>query len=113
MKKVVVVGATSGMGKEIAILYAKRNHEVGITGRRKNLLEELQKQFPQNIFIQSFDNVNDDVEKNLSELIEKLGGLDLMIISSGMGYLNADLNFSVEKETIDLNITAWTAIADF
>lgn len=113
MKKVIIVGASSGMGKELAILYAKKNCTVGITGRRKNLLRDLQQQFPQNISIQSFDNTQDDVEKNLTQLIEKLGGLDLMIISSGTGDLNPELDYSVEKQIIDLNVTAWTAIADF
>jgi short-subunit dehydrogenase len=113
MKKVIIVGASSGMGRELAVLYAKKNCNVGITGRRKNLLEDLQSQFPQNIFIQPFDNTQDDVAKNLRELIEKLDGLDLMIISSGTGYLNPELDHSVEKQTIDLNVTAWTAIAGF
>lgn len=113
MKKVIIVGATSGMGRELAILYAKKNCLVGVTGRRKNLLMELQQQFPHNIFIQAFDNIHDDIAENLFSLINQMQGLDLLVISSGAGYLNTHLEFSIEKNTIDLNVTAWTAIAGF
>jgi short-subunit dehydrogenase len=113
MKKIIIVGASSGMGKELAILYAKNNSLVGITGRRNNLLEALHQQFPKNIITQCFDNTKDDIEKNLSALIAKLGGLDLMIISSGIGYLNPSLDPAIEKETLELNVTAWTRVADF
>jgi len=113
MKKVIIVGASSGMGKELAILYAKNNCLVGITGRRNHLLEALHEQFPKNIFAQCFDNTKDDIEKNLSALVSKLGGLDLMIISSGVGYLNPSLDPVIEKDTLDLNVMAWTLVADF
>ena len=113
MKKIIIVGASSGMGRELAILYAKNNCLVGVTGRRSNLLEELHQQFPKNIFTQCFDNTKDDIEKNLSALVSQLGGLDLMIISSGVGYLNPSLDATVEKQTLDLNVTAWTAVTDF
>src|SRR5262245_46906908 len=112
-KKVIVVGASSGMGRELAILYCKLGCKVGITGRRKTLLEELQQQFPSDIIIQSFDNVSDDVEQNLTGLISKLGGLDLFILSSGAGYINRALDFQIEKNTIDLNVLSWTRIIDF
>lgn len=86
---------------------------MGITGRKKDLLEELQRQFPNQILIQSFDNTKDDIGKNLTELISRLNGLDLLILSSGTGEINSSLNWTVEKEAIDLNVTAWTEIADF
>ncbi len=46
MKKVIIVGATSGIGKGIAQLYAKKGYKVGITGRRIALLLELKQQSP-------------------------------------------------------------------
>ena len=42
MKKAIVIGATSGIGKELAKLLADNGYKVGITGRRTELLEELQ-----------------------------------------------------------------------
>ena len=46
MKKVIIIGATSGIGKELALLYLKTGNKVGITGRREELLKEIQQQFP-------------------------------------------------------------------
>ncbi len=46
MKKVIIIGASSGIGKQLALLYLKAGHKVGITGRRKELLEEIQQQYP-------------------------------------------------------------------
>lgn len=112
MKKVIIVGASSGIGRELAILYAKENCTVGITGRRKNLLEELREEFSDRIIVQSFDNTKDDIEKNLRELIDKMKGVDLFILSSGVGYLNPQLDYTIEKETIELNVVSWTRIAD-
>ena len=113
MRKVIVVGASSGIGRELAMIYADHNCKVGITGRRKNLLEELQHKFPDRVIIRSFDNVNDNIEENLSALIESLGGLDLLVLSSGTGDLNTSLDWLIEKNTLDLNVLAWTHIADF
>lgn len=113
MKKVIIAGASSGIGRELAILYAKNNCMVGITGRRKNLLDELRDLYPDNIVPLSFDNTKDDVEYHLQLLISRLNGLDLLILSSGAGELNPDLDWRIEKDTLELNVMAWTQIADF
>jgi short-subunit dehydrogenase len=110
-KRVVIVGASSGIGKELALLYASANWVVGITGRRVALLEEIQKQFPEKITVRSFDNTTDDVAANLNLLISELGGMDLLIISSGGGYINTALDTEIEEGTVDLNVWAWTTIA--
>jgi short-subunit dehydrogenase len=34
MKRVIIIGASSGIGKELAKLFAQNNDKVGITGRR-------------------------------------------------------------------------------
>ncbi|MBK9733004.1 MAG: SDR family NAD(P)-dependent oxidoreductase [Chitinophagaceae bacterium] len=113
MKKVIIVGASSGIGRELAILYAKKNCLVGITGRRKDLLDELRDEYPDQIIPLSFDNTKDDVEYHLQLLISKLKGLDLLVLSSGHGEINTSLDWKIEQGTLELNVTAWTQIADF
>ncbi|MEP7128696.1 MAG: SDR family NAD(P)-dependent oxidoreductase [Chitinophagales bacterium] len=61
----------------------------------------------------SFDNTKDDVEYHLQLLISRLNGLDLLVLSSGHGEINTALDWKIEQETIDLNVNAWTQIADF
>ena len=50
VKKIIIIGSSSGLGKELAILYAQQNHMVCVTGRRHELLEELKTKHPSNIF---------------------------------------------------------------
>jgi len=114
MKKAIIIGATSGIGKELARLLVKNNYQVGITGRRKRLLQDLKKENSSKYVIKSFD-VKDtkNIPKHLNGLVKKLGGLDLLIISAGTGNINNKLNFDIEKRTIDTNVLGFTAIADW
>ncbi|MBI5805116.1 SDR family NAD(P)-dependent oxidoreductase [candidate division TA06 bacterium] len=114
MKKAVIIGATSGIGKGLAEILAKNNYLVGITGRRKELLEKLKSETPERYFAKVID-VTDTINtiQLLEELAAELGGLDLLVISSGTGDLNDDLDFAIEKRTIETNVTGFTGIADW
>ena len=112
MKKAIVVGATSGIGKGIAKELANNGYIVGITGRRKQLLEGLKNEKPDSFIIKSFDITDTKAaEEKLEELVKELGGLDLLFLSSGTGEINGRLIFEFEKMTIDTNVTGFTFIA--
>ena len=113
MKKVIIIGATSGIGKGLAKLLADNNYKIGLTGRRSELLNELKNENP-NFYIKSFDiNDTNSVEPKLDQLTKELGGLDLLIISSGIGDINATLEFEIEKRTIETNVIGFTCVADW
>ncbi len=114
MKKAIVIGATSGIGKGLAELLVNHNFKVGITGRRTELLEKLKAKKPESFFTRTFDVtdtkiINDSLEK----LVAELGGLDLIIISSGTGDINEHLDYEIEKRTIEINVTGFTCVADW
>ncbi len=113
-KKAIIVGASSGMGKELCRLLVKDEYIVGITGRRENLLKELQAEAPDRIFYRAFD-VRDmsKTAKGLRELLRDLGGLDLLVLSSGTGFLNEELDPEPEFQTIYTNVTAFTDIMTY
>jgi short-subunit dehydrogenase len=112
MKKAIVVGATSGIGKALAQLLVSKEYKVGITGRRTVLLQELKSENPNAYCIKSFDIAETkNATEQLVELTKELGGLDLLIISSGTGDLNPDLNFDIEEKTIQTNVLGFTQIA--
>jgi short-subunit dehydrogenase len=114
MKKAIIIGATSGIGEGLAKILTKNNYKAGITGRRTELLEALKAQKPNDYFISSFDISNTQIiDEKLKTLVSKLGGLDLLILSSGTGDLNETLDFSIEKRTIDTNILGFTYVADW
>lgn len=113
MKRVIVVGGSSGIGRELAILYAKNGHRVGVSARRNDLLESLQALFPERIVTRSFDVTNENAISELQHLIESVGGMDLLILSAGKGIINTQLDVEIERQTAALNVMAWTALADF
>lgn len=114
MKKAIIIGATSGIGKGLAVRIAEENYLVGITGRREELLNELKCKKPNSFFTKSLD-VTDTIKivENLEKLTKELGGLDLIIISSGIGDLNEKLDYEIEQRTIETNVTGFTCVANW
>ncbi|MCF8330249.1 MAG: SDR family NAD(P)-dependent oxidoreductase [Crocinitomicaceae bacterium] len=114
MKKAIIIGATSGIGNGLAKLLADNNYKVGITGRRTELLNKLKNENPNSYFIKSFDVTDTKIAvEKLEELATELGGLDLLIISSGTGDLNEKLDYEIEKRTIETNVTGFTCVANW
>lgn len=114
MKKAIIIGASSGIGKELAKILAGQGYIVGITGRRTELLRELAISQPEAYIIRTFDITDTEyIPQHLSALTTELGGLDLLVISSGTGDLNEHLEFTIEKRTIDTNIYGFTAATDW
>ena len=114
MKKAIIIGATSGIGKELAKLLTENGYLVGITGRRTELLTEIQKENPKLYRIRNFDITEiEKIETKLNELTEEIGGIDLLILSSGIGDINAELNFEIEKRTIETNVLGFTCVSDW
>jgi short-subunit dehydrogenase len=110
MKKAIVIGASSGMGKELAKILTQKDYTVGITGRRKKELEKLKQTHPNRYTIRSFDCTREHNSKQLTHLTEELGGLDLFVLSSGNGALNNALDFKIEHKTNLLNVNAFTEL---
>ena len=89
MKKAIVVGASSGIGHQLASLLAANGYRVGITGRRDQLLLNLQATNPEQFIVSVFDVTNiATVPLQLKQLTDELGGLDLLVLSSGTGKIN-------------------------
>ena len=113
VKKIIVIGSSSGLGREIAILYAQQNHLVAITGRRHHLLEELKNTYPNNIITSVFDVTAGDNQKQVESLIQKLGGLDLLIYSAGYGDPSLELIPETERMTTLTNVNGFVEIVSY
>ncbi|MFV9645589.1 MAG: SDR family NAD(P)-dependent oxidoreductase, partial [Desulfobacterales bacterium] len=55
MKKAIVIGATSGIGKELTKVLSQDGYVIGIAGRRIHLLEELQSELSTHILLRKMD----------------------------------------------------------
>ena len=114
MKKAIIIGATSGIGKSLAELLLRDGFVVGVTGRRDGLFQSIQTQEINRIVFKKMD-VQDlsTLEPICNELVRQIGGLDLLIISAGIGEENNNLNFDVENSVIKTNIQGFTCVADW
>ncbi|MBL7054189.1 SDR family NAD(P)-dependent oxidoreductase [Candidatus Woesearchaeota archaeon] len=113
MKKAVVIGATSGMGRELAKILAKNNYIVGLAGRRANLLSELQNEIPTETHAKRIDvSKTKEAMALLNELIKEMDGMDLIVINSAVSYQNPELEWDNENETINVNIRGFAAMAN-
>jgi len=97
----------------LAICFSQNNYIVGIAARRENSLLEVQALNSSAIHIAAFDCNLDHKNASLEKLVVTLGGLDLLVFCSGTGDINESLNFEIEKSTIDLNVSAFTRVADW
>jgi short-subunit dehydrogenase len=113
MKRAIIVGASSGIGRELAIVLSRNGYAVGVAGRRFHLLEELRKLLPGPAVSKQIDVSDANTAMGLlTDLIDEMGGLDLIVISAGIGFINTDLNWAEEKQTIDVNVSGFAAMAN-
>ena len=106
MKKAIVIGATSGLGREIAMNLVREGWSVGVAGRRVELLKEFA------IYAQ-IDVTAEDAEVGVERLVEKLGGVDLFVNVAGVGFQNPTLDPKVEKHTFDVNGYGFMRMVDW
>ena len=79
MKRIVIVGATSGIGLETARLCIRQGWRVGAAGRRREALDALRAEAPEQVEVEALDINRDDAPEHLARLIERLGGMDIYL----------------------------------
>ena len=99
----IVMGATSGIGYEVAKVLAMRGWSVGVAGRRGNVLEKMVTETEGIVAYEVIDVTQPQATVALHRLIDKMGRVDLYFHSSGIGYQNKDLDPDKELRTIETN----------
>lgn len=113
MKKVIIIGATSGIGRELAKLFVQHDCIVGATGRRKELLETLELEYPGKIFTECFDVTGEQNLHHLNSLIARMDGLDIFIYNSGYGEPSPELEWEIDKQTTLINVNGFVQMANY
>ena len=114
MKRAIVIGATSGIGRGLAECFAAQGYAVGLVGRRENLLKEIAQSDPAAYRFAVADVTRPaETVAALEHLTQELGGMDLCVVSAGTGDLNPSLDFALEETAILTNVLGWTAAADW
>lgn len=110
MKKIVIIGASSGIGARIATDFARMGWRVGIAARREEKLKELKDQYPDRIEYLAFDVAAPDAVNRFYELIELIDGMDYLLFAAGCGWQNPDLDATKDDKTVETNVLGFTRI---
>ena len=102
-KRAIVMGASSGIGLEVAKMLMQQGWAVGVAARRVELLQDLGA-----AAVERIDVTADDATEALQRLITKLGGMDLYFHSSGIGKQNRELAADIELATVQTNGIGFT-----
>lgn len=107
-KRIIIVGATSGIGYEVASLYIEKGYQVGVAGRRTERLETLRAKAPRQVFTQYIDVTSQAAPEQLMALIERMGGMDIFLLCAGIGHQNRCLTAEIEMRTLQTNVEGFT-----
>ena len=99
----IVMGATSGIGYEVALALARQRWRVGVAGRREDILKNMVEETAGIVAYEVIDVTVPQATDALHRLIGKMGGMGLYFHSSGIGYQNTDLDADKELRTIETN----------
>ena len=112
MKHAIVMGASSGIGFEVAKLLLENGWKLGLAARRTEPMEEMRKTYPDLVTVVLIDVTADDAPERLIQLIETMGGVQLYLHASGIGKKNLQLESTVEARTVATNVMGFTCMID-
>lgn len=110
---VIIIGATSGIGKAIAELYAEKGHQIAILGRRDNLLKDMCNNYHNMIYSRCDITDVSNCIVSLEQIYNKFRTIDLFFVSSGIGWMNENFDWEKDLLTIETNVKGWTAIINW
>ncbi len=106
MKKAIIVGASSGIGEEMAKQLSERGYQLGLMARRIELLNNLNDELGGNHVVMQIDLQNfDDAEKKLVTMISELKDVDIIVLNSGIGTEEYQIDWKYQKQVIDVNVS--------
>ena len=103
MKRAIVIGASSGIGLEVARLLLQQGWTLGVAARRVELLQSIG-----DVEVMQIDVTSEDATERLRDLIQKTGGMDLFFYASGIGKQNRELKEDIELATMNTNGVGFT-----
>lgn len=108
MKQAIIMGASSGMGREVACILLADGWRIGVAARREETLEELKRRYPDQVETAWIDVNAADAPALLTALICRVGGMQLYFHASGIGRQNPVLDERIEMETVETNALGFT-----
>ena len=112
-KTAIIIGATSGIGREVARRLLESGWKVGVAGRRVERLEELKAQFgAEKVAVAQIDVTQPEAEAALEKLLAETGAPDLFFHASGIGFQNRELDVETELAMIRTHCEGMVRMVD-
>lgn len=113
-QKAIIIGATSGIGRALAVELHKRGYIVGATGRRIQRLKNLRRELGDRLFIQPMDVNNlENAIMQLNRIIEAMDGMDIIVLNAGISNYRENSGREADLNVIDINIRGFANLASF
>lgn len=113
-KRILIIGATSGIGRALTMMYLKNNttNIVGIAGRRTEKLKEIYDLYPGRVIYRRMDVCTEECTTTMQEILDGMGGADLIVYCSGTGSHNEgpELHPETEMPAVHTNVVGFTRV---
>lgn len=112
MKKIIIIGASSGLGMRIATDFARMGWRTGIAARREDRLKTIKDLYPDRVEYMGLDVTAPDAAERFLDLVELIDGMDVLLYAAGCGWYNPELDPADDRRTTEVNVVGFTAIVN-
>jgi short-subunit dehydrogenase len=110
-RKMIIIGATSGIGRALAEEAHRRGYHVGLTGRRTERLEQIREELGEGCWIRTMDvTESKEAVRGLHYLIHEMDGCDILVLNAGVASFTHDLSIENEHHVIDVNVRGFATL---
>ena len=110
--KVLIVGASSGIGFHLAELFLKKGYHVGAVGRNMDQLLALKNSFHESLFLLKTDITGKDCLPCIDSLVNEMQGIDYYIHCAAIIFRSKEPEWKTDNEMIATNVVAFTMLID-
>lgn len=110
MKKIIIVGASSGIGLQVAADFAREGWRVGMAARHLEPMQAIKDLYPDRVEIASIDVTAPDAPRRFADLIEAIDGMDTLLFASGVGFSDTELDDAKIVNTLEVNVVGFARI---
>lgn len=108
-RKVLIIGGSSGLGRQLALRFARNGDAVAVVARRGQLLTELKLEIP-SLIIRQADIRDEKITDIIGQILSELNGLDILIIAASIVQFTNELSPTSETDTLAVNVTGFHTI---